>query len=462
MELGKEAFSSWKKENDAHDKSRMRFARMRIFKKTQTILHMSALTISLCLTTAAIVFGLYGDFTTTDAALVISAFLSLYGLLAYQTYRHNEWEKHTGKELDRLISNHDRLVREAARNRSDINFLKEGIGRTAAAVQAHGERLAGPRATPEGHMLSTVVENLYTLGEAPRAQIRQGNDDGILELEMSPPPSSPPPMTELDAEINADLSHFDDGQLRDILEQSIYNDTIDVYMQPIVALPQRRVKMYEVFARLRAGSGIVIPAERYIELAQEKNLLPSLDNLLLVRALDILRKHKSQKDKPLFLFNISATSLADREFMSNLASFLAEKRSMAEQLVFEFRQDDLEIINDDIRPILDNLTKLGCRFSMDRIRKRQINIPLMRSLHIRFMKMDVNWLLKEGQSKSGFSRIVRLRKELSLAGIDLIAEKIETESQARDLLDYSIDYGQGYLFAKPDSHIAFKDELKAA
>ena len=33
--------------------------------------------------------------------------------------------------------------------------------------------------------------------------------------------------------------------------------------------------------------------------------------------------------------------------------------------------------------------------------------------------------------------------------IDLIVEKVEAESRLIDLLDYEIDYGQGYLFGAP-------------
>jgi cyclic-di-GMP phosphodiesterase TipF (flagellum assembly factor) len=35
------------------------------------------------------------------------------------------------------------------------------------------------------------------------------------------------------------------------------------------------------------------------------------------------------------------------------------------------------------------------------------------------------------------------------AGIDLIVEKIETEQMLVELLEYSIDFGQGYLFGEP-------------
>ena len=42
-----------------------------------------------------------------------------------------------------------------------------------------------------------------------------------------------------------------------------------------------------------------------------------------------------------------------------------------------------------------------------------------------------------------------LRDDLARAGIALVVEKIESEEMLLDLLDYNIDFGQGYLFGEP-------------
>ena len=38
---------------------------------------------------------------------------------------------------------------------------------------------------------------------------------------------------------------------------------------------------------------------------------------------------------------------------------------------------------------------------------------------------------------------------LARSGIDLIAERIESESMVLDLLDYDVRFGQGFLFSPP-------------
>ena len=59
-------------------------------------------------------------------------------------------------------------------------------------------------------------------------------------------------------------------------------------------------------------------------------------------------------------------------------------------------------------------------------------------------------LPKSDQNESqSADRIQALKRRLDGAGIDLIVEKIETEQMLVELLDYNIDFGQGYLFGEP-------------
>lgn len=43
----------------------------------------------------------------------------------------------------------------------------------------------------------------------------------------------------------------------------------------------------------------------------------------------------------------------------------------------------------------------------------------------------------------------------------MIVERVETESGVRELLDFSVDYGQGYLFGKPDMYATYRDRTNS-
>ncbi len=67
----------------------------------------------------------------------------------------------------------------------------------------------------------------------------------------------------------------------------------------------------------------------------------------------------------------------------------------------------------------------------------------------RYIKVPAQLLLNRGGAGSSDIHPADLSDLLARSGIDLIAERIESESSVVDLLDYDVKYGQGFLFSHP-------------
>ena len=63
---------------------------------------------------------------------------------------------------------------------------------------------------------------------------------------------------------------------------------------------------------------------------------------------------------------------------------------------------------------------------------------------MRYVKLDSRRLID-----GGMETFKALKAALDASKVRLIAEKIEEEETLVELLDYSIDFGQGYLFGEP-------------
>jgi cyclic-di-GMP phosphodiesterase TipF (flagellum assembly factor) len=389
----------------------------------------------------AVIIAFIGAHSTPDFTILSAALLFLCGLVLYDILSRRMWETVVTEHLKIVTNNHDRLVREVAKNRNDTLVLKEGLAETAVAIEAESIGRS-PSHTVEARMLETIITQLSNIGELPRSELGTGHDENILELEISPPPDTPAPLSELDRATEPDFSKISDSDILQMIRFALRNDKIEVFIQPVVSLPQRKPRIYEIFARIRADAGAYVPASRYLKLAQKEHLVPAIDNLLLLRCLQILRDKYNKNSKIPFAINISALTLNDTGFMGDLVTFLTEEREMAHRLIFELPQSELASMDNELMPILDGLAQLGCRFSMDRVKDRKINIHHLTARNIRFIKLDARWLLREASLRGGISRINRLKKKLNAAGIDLIVEKIETETDVRELLDFSISLGQ--------------------
>ena len=395
------------------------------------------------------------------SAALLGGMLVLAGLVMYDIISRRNWERTITEQLESLTRNHDRLVREVARNRTDLAVVKEGLADAADEVMAIGKNF-GPGHTIEAKMIETIITQLSELGRRPSTRIlspqeqaalnAQAEDPamGILELLVAPPPKMVPPPSALEAALNPDFNKFSDTVVMELNRHAVQNDHIDVFVQPVVSLPQRKARFQELYARLRAAAGSYIPAARYMDLAHKESMVPAIDNLLLLRALQILRDQRDDDDALPSIINISSATLHDTSFMNDLVTFLAQYRTLAPRIVFELPLGDIDNAPKSVTEILSGLSQLGCRFSVDQVRRRRIDINRLRSMGIRFIKLDAAWLIREAQQDGGNARITKLKAQLDRAGIDLIVERVENANQLREVLDFGIDYGQGFLFAKPD------------
>jgi cyclic-di-GMP phosphodiesterase TipF (flagellum assembly factor) len=68
---------------------------------------------------------------------------------------------------------------------------------------------------------------------------------------------------------------------------------------------------------------------------------------------------------------------------------------------------------------------------------------------VRYVKVSPQLLLAPEAETGAGIRPEDFRELLWRHGIALIGEKIETERQVVDLLDFQIDFGQGFLFGEP-------------
>src|SRR5207247_9491280 len=121
-----------------------------------------------------------------------------------------------------------------------------------------------------------------------------------------------------------------------LIRSAIDANRVDLYLQPVVTLPQRKVRYYEALSRLRTDRGEVVPAADFIALAEGAGLMPQIDNLMVFRCVQVVRRLLA-KNRELGLFcNISGATLTDAAVFAQLLEFLDANRAIAPAIVFEF------------------------------------------------------------------------------------------------------------------------------
>ncbi|WP_421792574.1 EAL domain-containing protein [Hyphobacterium sp.] len=242
----------------------------------------------------------------------------------------------------------------------------------------------------------------------------------------------------------------------DTVRDALAANRVDLYLQPIVSLPQRKTYFYESFSRLRDRAGRIIAPAAFIRAAEEAGLMAEVDNLLLFRCVQIVRR-LTQSDRRIGIFcNISLRSLADEDFFPNFLDYMRRNSDLASSLIFEVPQAAFAARSTAAARNMARLADYGFRFSVDQMVDLNADFTDMQRAGVRFTKVEgsrlVNAIRNEepiGGLEAGTIPAEDIPSLFAKYGLDLIADKIEQEQTVIELLDIDIGFAQGHLFGEP-------------
>jgi len=209
---------------------------------------------------------------------------------------------------------------------ADLARQVADLSRRLAAVEAPPTASAvalrdntDPLAVEIGELGALVLQVAETV--ATHAAILK--QEGVLPSAADAAVEAPLALSETNAASQRRRIH---GLARDTVAEmvgkAIEENRIHLYLQPIVTLPQRKVRHYETLSRLRTENDEVVLAADVIDTAENAGLLPRIDNLTLFRCVQVTRRlHMKNRDVGLFC-KISAATLTDASQFRQLLDFM--------------------------------------------------------------------------------------------------------------------------------------------
>ncbi len=200
-------------------------------------------------------------------------------------------------------------------------------------------------------------------------------------------------ITEVQPERPSVFEQLSQAELLDLVHGALDDNRVDVYLQPIVSLPQRKLRFYESFSHLRTADGQPITPDLYLDVAEAAGLTPLIDNLLLFRCVQIVRRLSQRDDESRIFCNISMHSLRDAAFFPQFLDFLQGNQELARYLIFEFGQDVMSACGPMEKTNLRRLADLGFTYSLDKVTSLDIDLAELRDRQFRYIKVSAELLL---------------------------------------------------------------------
>ena len=236
-------------------------------------------------------------------------------------------------------------------------------------------------------------------------------------------------------------------QMADDILKGIEEGQFVAWYQPQFDARTLRIAGIEALARWEHPTRGVVPPDQFMPIAEELNVVSTIDRMILEQTLDWMRVWRGQGlAVPHASVNVSGRRLRDEGLIKSLRKLDIAPGTISFELVESIyldESDDLVAFN------IDQLRELGIDIEIDDFGTGYASIVSLLKLQPRRLKIDRQLLLPVRESEAQRRLIASIVDIGHSLGIGVTAEGVETDEHARIATELGCDILQGYAFSKP-------------
>ncbi len=231
------------------------------------------------------------------------------------------------------------------------------------------------------------------------------------------------------------------------LKKAVKEETLEVFYQPQVNMNTNEINRAEALLRWNDGTH-KIPTDQFVQLAEETGLIVPIGRQVLRKVCQQMTQWEAEAMELEVSVNISPVELRHPEFSTQLRAILHETRVDPSRLTLEITETSVLEDIQYVQEVLSELKAIGVQLSLDDFGTGYSSLSHLINLPIDEVKLDRSFI-RDIHKDQKRKNIVRSFIDLAKTnGLRIIAEGIETEYEAAELLLYGCRYAQGYLYAK--------------
>jgi diguanylate cyclase (GGDEF)-like protein/PAS domain S-box-containing protein len=236
------------------------------------------------------------------------------------------------------------------------------------------------------------------------------------------------------------------------LGRAVEQEEFVVHYQPIVSLQTGEVFAVEALVWWEHPKWGLLDPDEFLPMAEESSLVIPMGEQVLTEA--CLRAKEWQEKRPhnpplVMSVNLSARQLSRPDLAETVEGILKETGLEGSCLTLDVTETIYVRALAGNTATLDRLRALGARISIDDFGMGYSSLAYLKRLPANALKIDKSFVKGLGEDVED-TAIVRMIIELAhTLGLEVIAEGVESEEQARLLREMNCDFAQGYHFSKP-------------
>ncbi len=232
------------------------------------------------------------------------------------------------------------------------------------------------------------------------------------------------------------------------LRSAIIGQQLEMHYQPQVNLRSGLVESCEALVRWRHPTRGMISPDEFIAIAESTDLIRPLTEWTLSSALSQVRAWRDRGVHLRVAVNLSARLLQDTEFPAKLRELLDASGVAAASLELEITESAMMMDPARAQRVVQAIDKLGVYISIDDFGTGYSSLGYLRDLPVHALKLDKSFVM--GMRANSEDRVI-VESTVKMAHalkLEVVAEGVETEWDARFLAAAGYDYAQGYRYSR--------------
>lgn len=248
---------------------------------------------------------------------------------------------------------------------------------------------------------------------------------------------------------SAETMALDMGWSRRIKE-AIERGRFAIACQPIVNTRTLAVELYEVLIRMLGERDEIILPGGFLPAAERFGLSADIDRWVIANAIDTLADQRLALPELRYSINLSAMTLDDISVCDLIQTKLRQSGLDPAALVFEVTETVAISDMATAEAFLSRLRLIGCKTALDDFGSGMASFAYLKDLPVDYVKIDGRFV--RGLAASPVEQaMVRAMNDVAHAlGKQTVAEFVENEESFQLLVQYGVDYAQGYHLGRPD------------
>ena len=233
------------------------------------------------------------------------------------------------------------------------------------------------------------------------------------------------------------------------LERALDTARIDVCVDPILGLDDRRARHFEVSVRLHSESGEILDPSHFMGALAGTGLTPRIEALTFSETIRLAGEFAA-RGAAADLFSIaSGESLRDGDFHAALGGALAPDAQLGARLVMSIPQEEVRAFGPAHWQALAALSEAGLRYALIDVVDLDMDFETLAAEGFEFVRLDAGMFLQGLPAPHGIVPAADLCRHLSGYGFTLIVSRIGEERELAEVLGFGALLGQGRLFGGP-------------